>query len=181
MDAHKWLNVPFDCGVSVVRDRAAHRAAMTLTASYITAPEDTGNQIDWNPEWSRRARGFPVYAALRELGRDGLGDLIDRTCAHCEAIVTGIGAMPGAETVWVSQLNQGLVRFLDTRPGAEAADHDRRTDAVIAAINASGEAFFSGTTWQGRRAMRVSVVNWRTTDADVSRTLAAVGQVLREV
>lgn len=178
MDAHKWLNVPFDCGISVVRDRAAHRAAMTLTASYITAPEDTRNQIDWNPEWSRRARGFPVYAALRELGRDGLGDLIDRTCAHCEAIVTGIGAMPGAETVWVSQLNQGLVRFLDTRPGAEAADHDRRTDRVIAAVNAGGEAFFSGTTWQGRRAMRVSVVNWRTSDDDVSRTLAAVRQAL---
>lgn len=177
-DAHKWLNVPQDIGIAIVRDRAAHRAAMTHSAAYILEDTDVRSQIDWNPEWSRRARGFPVYAALRELGRDGLGDLIDRTCAHCEAIVTGIGAMPGAETVWISQLNQGLVRFLDTRPGAEAADHDRRTDGIIAAVNAGGEAFFSGTTWRGRRAMRVSVVNWRTSDDDVSQTLAAVRQAL---
>ena len=75
-------------------------------------------------------------------------------------------------------LNQGLVRFLDSRKGASAASHDVRTDATIAAINASGEAFFSGTTWRGMRAMRISVVNWRTTDADVERTINAVRQAL---
>lgn len=177
-DAHKWLNVPFDCGVAVVRDRSAHRAAMTLSASYLTAAARARDQIDWNPEWSRRARGFAVYAALRELGRDGVEALVDRSCAHCRALVAGIGALPGAEVVWASALNQGMVRFRDPRPGADDADHDRRTDAVIAAVNLTGEAFFSGTTWRGRRAMRVSVVNWRTDERDVARTLAAVRAAL---
>jgi glutamate/tyrosine decarboxylase-like PLP-dependent enzyme len=173
-DAHKWLNVPFDCGLAVVRDAAAHRAAMTVNASYLAPADQARDQIDWNPEWSRRARGFAVYAALRELGRDGLEALVDRTCAHCHALVTGMGEIPGAEVVWAPQLNQGLVRFLDPRPGATDADHDRRADAVIAAVNATGEAFFSGTTWRGRRAMRVSVVSWRTGDDDVRRALGAV-------
>lgn len=177
-DGHKWLNVPFDCGVAFVRDREAHRAAMTIAASYIAADSGARDQIDWNPEWSRRGRGFAIYAAIRELGRRGLEDLVDRTCSHCERLVTGIGAMPGAEVVRLPHLNQGLVRFLDRRPGAVDADHDLRTDEVVAAINATGEAFFSPTTWLGRRAMRVSVVNWRTTDADVDRTLEAVKTVL---
>jgi glutamate/tyrosine decarboxylase-like PLP-dependent enzyme len=177
-DGHKWLNVPFDCGIAVVRDRAAHRAAMTVSASYIAAGSGARDQIDWNPEWSRRGRGFAVYAALRELGRHGLEGLIDRCCAHCRAIVDGIGRMRGTELLWEPRLNQGLVRFLDCRPGATEQDHDARTESVIARINATGEAFFSGTTWQGRRAMRVSVVNWRTSAADVARTLAAVKGVL---
>jgi glutamate/tyrosine decarboxylase-like PLP-dependent enzyme len=87
--------------------------------------------------------------------------------------------LPGAEVVAAGRINQGLVRFLDRRPGATAEDHDRRTDAVIAAINAAGEAFFSGTTWRGRRAMRVSVCNWQTGAADVARTLASVAALLR--
>src|SRR4029079_14510739 len=92
-DAHKWLNVPFDSGIAIVRDRDAHRTAMTVHASYLVASDDVArDEVDWNPEFSRRARGFALYAALRELGRDGLADLIDRTCAHCHAIVTGIGA-----------------------------------------------------------------------------------------
>ena len=177
-DGHKWLNVPFDCGVAVVRDRVAHRAAMTIAASYIAADTGARDQIDWNPEWSRRGRGFAIYAAIRELGRRGLEDLVDRTCALCERLVAGIAAMPGAKLVWHPHLNQGLVHFLDPRPAACAADHDRRTEEVVAAINATGEAFFSPTTWNGRRAMRVSVVNWRTTDADVDRTLRAVKEVL---
>ncbi|MBX3193256.1 MAG: hypothetical protein KF819_40100 [Labilithrix sp.] len=177
-DGHKWLNVPFDCGIAFVRDREAHRAAMTIAASYIAANSGARDQIDWNPEWSRRGRGFAIYAAIRELGRRGLEDLVDRTCGYCERLVTGVGAMPGAEVVRLPHLNQGLVRFLDQRRGAIDADHDRRTDEVIAAINATGEAFFSPTTWLGRRAMRVSVVNWRTTDADVDRTLEAVKVVL---
>lgn len=178
-DAHKWLNVPFDCGIVFVRDAAAHRAAMTISASYIAPAGDVRDEIDWNPEWSRRGRGVVVYAALRELGRTGLEDLIDRTCAHASAIVSGIGALDGAEALWPPHLNQGLVRFPDPRPNATAADHDARTDRVIAAINATGEAFFSGTTWRGRRAMRVSVVNWRTSDREVQRTIAAVANVLK--
>ena len=172
-DCHKWLNVPYDCGLGGVRDRAVHRASMTISASYIAAEGRARDEIDWNIEWSRRARGFTVYAALRELGREGLERLIDNCCDHAAAIVDGIGRLPGAEALWRPTLNQGLVRFLDPRAGATDADHDARTDAIIAAINAGGEAFFSGTTWRGKRAMRVSVVNWRTTSEDVQRVVAA--------
>ena len=175
-DAHKWLNTPQDSGLAFVRDRDAHRAAMTLSASYLTPGDGARDQIDWTPEWSRRARGFPVYAALRELGRDGVADLIDRCCAHARALAMGIATLPGAELVASPTLNQALVRF--PADGGGDAAHDLRTDAVIAAINATGEAFFSGTTWQGRRAMRISVCNWRTTAADVDRTVRAVASVL---
>jgi hypothetical protein len=106
---------------------------------------------------------------------------VDRCCAHCHAIVTGIGALPGAEMLWEPELDQGLVRFLDPRPGATEADHDARTDEVIAAINATGEAFFGGVMWNGKRAMRVSVVSWRTSDADVVRTIEAARRVLGEM
>jgi glutamate/tyrosine decarboxylase-like PLP-dependent enzyme len=177
-DAHKWLNTPQDCGLAFVRDREAHKASMTLSADYLLSDGEARDQIDWTPEWTRRARGYAVYAALRELGRDGLADLIDRCCAHARALTHGIAALQGAELVAAPTLNQGLVRFPAPSPAA-AGDHDRRTDAVIAAINATGEAFFSGTTWRGRRAMRISVCNWRTSEADVARALSAVASVLR--
>jgi len=177
-DGHKWLNVPFDCGIAIVRDREAHRAAMTISASYLVADDRARDELDWTPEFSRRGRGYTVYAAIRELGREGLEALVDRSCEHCRAIVTGIGGLKGAEALWVSALNQGLVRFRDPRAGATEEDHDQYTDRVIAGINATGEAFFSGTTWRGRRAMRVSVVNWRTSERDVSRAIAAARGVL---
>jgi aromatic-L-amino-acid decarboxylase len=180
-DGHKWLNVPFDCGIAIVKDRQAHREAMTISASYIAPETQARDQIDWNPEWSRRARGFTVYAALRELGKDGVADLVDRTSRHCHAIVTEIDKIHGAKMLFEPQLNQGLVRFLDLREGSAEEDHDTRTDAVIAAINATGEAFFSGTTWNGKNAMRVSVVNWRTNDEDVRRTIQAVRHVVKEL
>ncbi|MFI4965204.1 MAG: pyridoxal phosphate-dependent decarboxylase family protein [Caulobacterales bacterium] len=177
-DAHKYLNAPYDSGLAFVRDAQAHRAAMTLATSYLPAGGAARDQIDWNPEFSRRARGFAVYAALRELGREGVADLVERTCRHAQAIIAGIAAQPGAERVAASTLNQGLVRFLSPAPGAAEADHDRRTDQVIAAINAAGEAFFGGVTWNGRRCMRVSACNWRTSEADVARTIEAVRAVL---
>jgi len=180
-DAHKWLNAPYDSGIAIVRDRAAHHAAMTVHASYLYPSHEVRDEVDWNPEFSRRARGFALYAALRELGREGVAALIDRCCAHCHAIVTGIGALAGAEMLWEPELDQGLVRFLDPRPGATDRDHDAHTDAVIAAINATGESFFGGVTWNGKRAMRVSVVSWRTSDADVARTVEAVRRVLGEM
>ena len=178
-DGHKYLNVPYDSGLAFVRDADAHRAAMSLATSYL--PPGGGvarDQLDWNPELSRRARGFTVYAALRELGRDGLADLVARTCRHARTLAEGIGALPGAELISTSSLNQALVRFPAPSAGATDAEHDRRTDAVIAAINASGEALFGGVTWNGRRAMRISVSNWRTTEADVARAIAAVRAVL---
>ncbi|HXD33642.1 MAG TPA: pyridoxal-dependent decarboxylase [Pyrinomonadaceae bacterium] len=177
-DGHKWLNVPFDCGFAFVADAEAHRASLSIRAAYLTHATEARDQVEWNPEWSRRSRCFPAYAALRQLGRDGLADVIERCCRHANAIVVGIGELTGAEVVWEPVINQGLVRFLDQRAGAIEADHDRRTDEVISAILASGEAFFGGTTWRGRRAMRVSVCNWRTSDANVERVIQAVAKIL---
>jgi glutamate/tyrosine decarboxylase-like PLP-dependent enzyme len=177
-DGHKWLNVPYDSGYAFVAHPEAHRAAMEHHASYLVHATDARDELDWTPEHSRRARGFATWAALRELGRDGLADLVTRCCRYAHDIVTRIGALPGACMMSVPIINQGLVRFLDTRTGASEADHDRRTDEVMAAINATGEAFFTGTTWRGRRCMRVSVSSWRTTADDVDRAVAAAEQVL---
>jgi glutamate/tyrosine decarboxylase-like PLP-dependent enzyme len=175
-DGHKWLNVPYDCGIAIIRDRDAHRTAMTSSAAYVTPTSAARDQFEWNPEYSRRARGIPVYAALRELGRNGVEALVDRCCRHCAAIVDGIGALPGAVVVARPVLNQGLLRF--TRAGNGPAEDDAFTEKVIGKINATGEAFFSGTLWRGRRVMRVSVVNWRTSERDIARTVEAARSIL---
>jgi len=177
-DGHKWLNVPYDCGYAFVADAEAHRSSMSSHAAYLTRDGDARDQMDWTPEWSRRARAFPTYAALRQLGRNGVQELVDGCCRHAHHLVMGIGRLPGAEVVSEPVVNQGLVRFLDPRPEAVDADHDRRTEEVIAGILASGEAFFGGTTWQGRRAMRVSVSSWLTSGEDVQRVVKAVAGVL---
>ena len=173
-DGHKCLNVPFDSGLVFVAHPESHRASLSTQASYlIEADDDTRDQIDWNPEWSRRARGFPIYAALRSLGRSGLADLVDRSCEHATALVVGIGALPGAEVVVPPTLNQGLIRFL-----AEDGNHDRRTDEVVREIQRLGVAWFGASTWNGTRVMRVSVCNWRTTQEDVARAVESVRVVL---
>jgi glutamate/tyrosine decarboxylase-like PLP-dependent enzyme len=177
-DGHKWLNVPYDCGYAFVADPKAHGASMSHRATYISYSAEARDQADWNPEWSRRARGFPSYAAIRELGKDGISDMIERCCRHAHTLVTEIGQLPGAQMLWEPQINQGLVRFLDLRAGATEADHDRRTEEMIAKINADGTAFFSGTLWRGRRAMRVSVCNWQTSNDDVIRTVQSIAQIL---
>jgi glutamate/tyrosine decarboxylase-like PLP-dependent enzyme len=177
-DGHKWLNVPFDCGYAFIVNREAHRASMTHRAAYITHDQDARDEMNWNPEWSRRSRGFSTYAALRQLGRDGIAELIERCCRHAHDLVMGIGNLSGAEVLWEPTINQGLVRFPDLSPVATEQDHDRRTEEVIAAIVASGEAFFGGTTWHGKRAMRVSVCNWRTSREDVQRSIDSVARVL---
>ena len=177
-DGHKWLNVPFDCGFAFVADLESHRASLASSASYITHAQNARDEMDWNPEWSRRSRCFASYAAIRQLGRQGIADLVDRCSQHAHSIVTKIGALEGAEMFWEPTINQGLVRFLDRSPNATEEDHDRRTDTVIAEILKTGEAFFGGTTWRGRRAMRVSVCNWRTSNEDVERVVKAVEKVL---
>jgi glutamate/tyrosine decarboxylase-like PLP-dependent enzyme len=175
-DGHKWLNVPYDCGYAFVADPAAQRAAMSYQASYLVFDSAARDQIDWNPEWSRRARGFSTYAAIRQLGRRGIAEIVERCCDHARALTLGIGGLPGAEVLWTPVINQGLVRFLDPR----GEDHDRRTDEIIARVQASGEAYFGGVTWRGQRAMRISVCNWITTDADVERVIAAVANALHQ-
>jgi glutamate/tyrosine decarboxylase-like PLP-dependent enzyme len=177
-DGHKWLNVPYDSGYAFIADPVAHRASLSHHAAYIAHDADARDEMDWNPEWSRRARGFPTYAALRQLGRNGVADLIDRCCQHAHALITQIGALPGAQVVWEPRINQGLVRFLNPAPDATEQDHDARTDAVIAAIAASGQALFTPTTWRARRAMRVSVCNWQTSAEDVRIVVQTVARIL---
>ncbi|MEP6716081.1 MAG: pyridoxal-dependent decarboxylase [Terriglobia bacterium] len=169
-DGHKWLNVPYDCGYAFVKDRNAHRAAMSRHESYLIHDDDARDQVDWNPEFSRRARGFPTYAALRQLGRAGIADLVERCCDFARQLVLGIGKLPQAEVLCEPIINQGLLRF---------GDSDDFTDQIIRRIVDSGEAFFGGVSWRGRRAMRVSVCNWRTTQADVDRVIAAFARILK--
>jgi glutamate/tyrosine decarboxylase-like PLP-dependent enzyme len=151
---------------------------MSHRAAYLTHDTEARDQIDWNPEWSRRARGFATYAALRQYGRDGLSALIDRCCSRALRLVDGLGALPKVQVLARPIVNQGLVRFLAPQRNGTDADHDRWTDAVIASVLKTGEAFFGGTTWEGKRAMRVSVCNWMTSESDVDRSIAAVKSVL---
>jgi glutamate/tyrosine decarboxylase-like PLP-dependent enzyme len=173
-DGHKWLNVPYDSGFAFVNDREAHRASMSHRESYLIHDSEARDQMDWNPEWSRRARGFATYAAIRQLGRNGVADLVERCCDVARALVTGIGSLPGAEVVAMPVINQGLVRF----PDPAGIDHNAHTDRVIAEVIASGEAHFGGADRSGIRCMRVSVSNWITSPADVQRTIEAFRRVL---
>ena len=178
-DGHKWLNVPYDCGYAFVADGRRIVASLSHRAAYLTHADDARDELEWNPEWSRRGRGFATYAALRQMGRRGVAELIERTCDHAHALVMRIGALDGAEVVWEPQINQGMVRFVDPREGASEAENDAFTDRMMAEILASGEAFFTGTTWHGRRAMRVSVCNWQTSEEDVDRVVLAVNRILQ--
>jgi glutamate/tyrosine decarboxylase-like PLP-dependent enzyme len=168
-DAHKWLNVPYDSGLAFVAHPEAHRAAMRLTAEYLIAdPSAARDQMDWTPEFSRRARGFAVYAALRSLGRSGVADMIERSCARARQFAEGIVGLDGCEVLNDVVLNQVLFRFAD----------DESTNAMLAAVQASGEAWMAGTSWDGRVAIRLSVSNWRTSERDIERTLAAFRSAL---
>ena len=171
-DGHKWLNTPYDCGMAITRDPVAHSAAMRMTAAYLTSGGDVRDPMDFTPEWSRRARALPALAALMELGRDGLAAMIERCCDHAAAIYDGMAALPGATGIARPTMNQGLIQF-------NANDGRNISDAVIAAINASGEAFMSGGTWDGQRVMRISVCGWNTSSGDVARTVAAAAAALR--
>lgn len=179
-DGHKWLNVPYDCGYAFVIDREAHYRSMGHHANYLTHSEAARDQVDWNPEYSRRGRGFATYAAIASLGREGIARLVAGCCEHAHALVTRAGALPGVEVLHVPHINQGLLRFPDPNPRATAEDHDRHTEAIVAKVVASGEAMFACTTWRGRRCMRVSVCGWATTAADVERAVQAIARALRK-
>jgi glutamate/tyrosine decarboxylase-like PLP-dependent enzyme len=178
-DAHKWLNVPYDAGIVAVRDPAAHHAAMTLGAAYYV--ETAGAERDsynWVPESSRRARAVTVYAALRSLGRSGLAELVERCCRLARRFADGLAGRSGIRVLNEVVLNQVLVRF--EAPDSDPAAGDRRTREVIAAVQRAGTMWASGTTWQGKAAMRISVSNWSTTEADVDRSVAAILRCARQ-
>jgi glutamate/tyrosine decarboxylase-like PLP-dependent enzyme len=185
-DAHKWLNVPYDSGIVIVRDVAAHHAAMTLGAAYYV--ETAGGERDpynWVAESSRRARGFPIYAALRELGRDGLVEMVERCCRVARRMADGLRDAPGVTILNDVVLNQVLVRFAPPATAAdEAADPvaiDAFTRQVIAEVQRDGTCWLGGTTWHGMAAMRISVSNWSTTEADGDLSVAAIRRCAERV
>ena len=168
-DGHKWLNVPYDSGIVLCAHPESHRKAMTVEAAYLIQDEGergVRDEVDWVPEFSRRARGFAVYAALRALGRTGLRELVERCCAQARRFAGQIAELPGVTVLNDVVLNQVLFCFED----------DERTDAALAAVQASGDVWLSGTTWAGRRAIRVSVSNWQTGDEDTDLAVEAFRQ-----
>jgi glutamate/tyrosine decarboxylase-like PLP-dependent enzyme len=171
VDGHKWLNVPYDTGFVLCADAEANAASMSYTASYL---EGQGGEVRWPsdfvPESSRRARCFASWAALRELGRDGLAELVDRCCGLARRFADRLAAIDGVEIGNEVVLNQALASF----------GSDERTDALIAAVQRDGTCWMGGTTWRGRRYMRISVSNWTTTEEDVDRSVAAIERLLAE-
>jgi glutamate/tyrosine decarboxylase-like PLP-dependent enzyme len=163
-DAHKTLNVPYDCGVCVVARPEALRAAMGMTASYLVHDEGPGDPHEKVPELSRRARGVPVWAALASLGRDGVADLVDGLVQRAAELAEGIGAIEGAEILNDVVFTQVCATFGD----------DERTRAVTRRLLADGVTWMSGSRWQGRDIVRVSVSNWSTDADDVAASVAAV-------
>lgn len=170
VDAHKWLNVPYDGGLVFTRHPEAHGAAMTLDASYYPpAPGEARNNGNFVPESSRRARGFTVYAAIRSLGRRGIEDMIDRCCALARRFAARLETDPRVKVLNDVVLNQVLVRF---EPAA--GDADGYTDEVIRRVQDDGTCWLGGATWHGMHVMRISVSNWSTTDEDVDRSAEAI-------
>jgi glutamate/tyrosine decarboxylase-like PLP-dependent enzyme len=163
-DAHKWLNVPYDCGVVFCRHPDAQAEAMAVSASYLQRGGDR-SPSDWVPESSRRARGFAVWAALRALGRTGVAELVDRCCDHARTFASVLGAEPGVEILNEIVLNQVLVRF---------GGDDGATREVVSRVQADGTCWLGATDWQGRAAMRISVSSFRTTAEDVERSAEAI-------
>ena len=164
VDMHKWLNAPYDCAVALTAHPEAHRAAMAMSAAYLTLGGHR-EPIDWNPEMSRRARAVPTWAILRALGRDGVEDLVVRFCTLARRAADQLGAADGVEVLNDVVLNQLLVRF---------GDDDDVTRDVITRVQEDGTCWVGGTVWQGRAAMRLSVSNWSTTDADIDRSVEAM-------
>ena len=170
-DGHKWLNVPYDSGIVIVKDPESHRQAMTIAAPYLIQTEGRERDpFDYVPEFSRRARGFTVWAALRSLGRQGVAEMVERCCARARRFADRLGGEPGVEILNDVVLNQVLVRF---HP-ADGGDSDAFTREVVTRVQADGTCWLSGTTWHGMAAMRISVSNWSTSEEDVDQSAAAI-------
>ena len=170
-DGHKWLNVPYDCGIAAVADSDAHRTAMVSSAPYISVMDaDTPSGFNWAPEFSRRARGVPVYAALRFLGRDGVADLVDRCCDHARRMADLLQEVDGLEILNDVVLNQVLIRV---------GDDDEQTNTTLERIQQDGTCWLTGSTFRGQSVIRVSVVGWQTTAEDIDRSAEAVIRAAR--
>jgi glutamate/tyrosine decarboxylase-like PLP-dependent enzyme len=169
-DAHKWLNVPYDCGLAFVRDPHTLKAAMSITAEYLPTETEHRNPSDFTPELSRRARGVEVWAALRTLGKEGVAAMIERTCRHARRFAQGL-TDAGFTVLNDVVLNQVLVSF-----GDAAA-----TNSVIEAIQRDGTCWCGGTVWQGKTAMRISVSSWATTKDDVEKSLEAMLRIAKQL
>lgn len=165
VDGHKWLNVPYDAAMAIVKDAESHRAAMGLAAAYLVADPAERDSTNYVPESSRRARSIPVYAALRSLGRRGVAEMVERNCAQARQMAELLTEIPGAEVLNEIVLNQVLVRF----PGGDQANRD-----IVAAVQRDGTCWLGGTQWQGDAVPRLSFSNWATTEADVQRSAAAI-------
>jgi glutamate/tyrosine decarboxylase-like PLP-dependent enzyme len=177
-DGHKWLNVPYDSGIVIVRHPAAHRAAMSQTAAYLTPGQgEQRDGTDWVPEASRRARVVPIYAVLRTLGRSGLADLVDRCCRLAVRMADRLSNQPGVLVLNEVVLNQVLVRF----SSLSGLSDENITNLVLAAVQASGVCWCGGTMWGGAPAMRISVSNWRTSEDDIDRSAASILQAFERV
>jgi glutamate/tyrosine decarboxylase-like PLP-dependent enzyme len=165
VDAHKWLNVPYDGAMAIVADPDAHLAAMSLAGPYLVADPGQRDNTNYVPESSRRARAVPVYAAIRSLGRRGIAEMIERNCAQARRMAKRLSSIPGAEVLNDVVLNQVLVRL----PGGDDANR-----AAVAAVQRDGTCWLGGTTWNGEYVLRVSISNWATTDEDVDRSAGAI-------
>ena len=170
-DAHKWLNVPYDSGLAMVRHTAAHRAAMSFKASYLQrGPDEERVGMDWVPESSRRARVVPIYALIQSLGRDGIAEMVRRNVVLARRMAARLSPAPGVKILNEVVLNQVLVQF----EGSGDRDANAITRDVITAIQADGTCWAGGTIWQGKQAMRISISNWSTTEADIDRSAEAI-------
>ena len=166
-DAHKWLNVPYDCGVVFCAHPEAHRRAMSLSAAYILESAAERDPRDYVPEESRRARAVPVYAAVATLGRDGLADLVERSCRLAARMAERLSRHRSLRVLNDVVLNQVLVRV-------EGADPDALTREMIVRVQEDGTCWAGGTTWHGMAALRISVSNWSTTEGDIDRSADAI-------
>jgi glutamate/tyrosine decarboxylase-like PLP-dependent enzyme len=176
-DAHKWLNVPYDSGLAFVAHPEAHRAAMSMDAAYLVRSAGEPREgMDWTPESSRRARGFAVYAALRSLGRRGVAEMIDRCCALARRFADRLREHAAIQILNDVMLNQVLARVAP--PGADA---DAATRAVVQAVQDERVCWLGGTTWHGVHAIRISVSNWSTSEADVDRAADAILRAVRRL
>ena len=172
VDAHKWLNVPYDSAMAIVADSEAHLGAMSLAGPYLVADPGQRDGTNYVPESSRRARVVPIYAALRSLGRVGIAELVERNCTQARRMAERLAAIPGARVVNDVVLNQVLLEL----PGGDDVNR-----AAVAVVQRDGTCWLGGTTWRGRYLLRVSICNWSTTDEDIDRSADAIAAAAQTI